>query len=349
MPRIEKIVECVANISHGIQNHKLEEIIETIQEVRDQKLLDVDNSPSANRSVLTFAGQPEQVFEAAFRLFKNATALIDMRSHKGNHPRIGAVDVCPFVPLQKCSKAEIIMMTDDLAKRVANSLHVPVYLYELSAKSSTRRNLPDIRRGGYESLPNKMLKSQWLPDYGPLIQSKYKESILRTGASVIGCRKILVAFNISLDTSSLAIAKRIAYRIRKSGWSEKIQRTQEKTCSEYPYLRAIGWFSTDYNCAQVSCNFLRYHITSPLTVWEKVKELAKEYGIRAIGCEVIGLIPEHCVLEAGMHASQLKNKPSERELPTIIQMGIDHFCFNAVRPFDPKHKILDYRLKEIKY
>ncbi|HET8572549.1 MAG TPA: glutamate formimidoyltransferase [Edaphocola sp.] len=344
---MDKIIECVANISIGRQGEALEMIKAAIRQVEGQQLLDVDSSLSANRSVLTFAGDPRSVVEAAFQMYKTAAELIDMRYHHGSHPRIGAIDVCPLVPLQNISKKEVVQLTYDLAAKVGYLLHIPVYLYEFSAKKSYRCQLPQIRKGGYENLPNKMAKANWQPDFGPGIDSAFRENIFRSGASVMGCRKILVAFNISIDTQSVAIARKIAYRIRTSGWPEKTARKPTETCLEYPALRAIGWYSEDYGCAQVSCNFINYKKTSPLTVWEKVKSLAQEYGCEAIGCEVIGLIPEVCILDAGLFAARQSLKLSLLQKKDLILSGMEHFNFKALRPFDPNHKILEYRLQEL--
>lgn len=344
----DKIIECVANISLGQQGTALESIKAAIEQVDGQQLLDVDSSPSANRSVLTFAGQPQAVVQAAFEMYKTASELIDMRQHQGSHPRIGAIDVCPLVPLQNISQKEVVQLTYDLAAKVGYMLHIPVYLYEFSAKRSYRCQLPQIRKGGYENLLTKMTKVNWQPDFGPGIDSQFKEHILRCGASILGCRKILVAFNISIDTPSVAIAKKIAYRIRTSGWPEKVAQEATETCFEYPALRVIGWYSEDYGCAQVSCNFINHKKTSPLTVWESVKTLALEYGCQAIGCEVIGLIPEICILDAGLFAVRQSQKLSLLQREDFIQSGIEHFNFNKLRPFDPNHKILEYHLKKLK-
>lgn len=347
MKPLDKIIECVANISLGHQGAALETIKSAISQVDEQRLLDVDSSPSANRSVLTFAGQPQAVAEAAFEMYKAASELIDMRHHQGSHPRIGAIDVCPLVPLQNISKKEVLQLANELAAKVGYLLHIPVYLYEFSARKSYRCELPQIRRGGYENLPFKMAKANWQPDFGPTIDSEFGENIYRSGASVIGCRKILVAFNISIDTKSVAIAQKIAYRIRSSGWPEKVTRSPEETSLEYPALRAIGWYSDDYGCAQVSCNFINYKKTRPITVWETVKALAQEYGCTTIGCEVIGLIPEICLLEAGLFATRQSRQLALLQREDFIHLGAEHLKLNAVRPFDPNQKILEYRLKEL--
>lgn len=349
MAKPDEIIECVANISYGTVDENLNKIKRAVETVSGQKLLDIDSSVSANRSVFTFAGKPESVAEAAFRLIKQTASIVNMNYHRGGHPRIGATDVCPFVALQNYSQKQVIQLSIDFAKRVGNYLNIPVYLYELSARKSYRTALPDIRKGGYEGLPKKMLQAKWQPDFGPNFNAETKSSILKTGATVIGARNILVAFNVSLATSSVSIARKIAYRLRTTGWPESMQQEALQSPSYLlPALRAIGWYSSDYSAAQVSFNFLRYQRTSPLEVWEMVKKLAKEYNTTAIGCEVIGLIPEACILDAGIFAlqdkSEVHNNFSKNDL---INLGVAHFGFNNIRPFDPLHKILEYRLDEL--
>lgn len=340
------IIECVVNVSHGQKASIIEQIADSIEKIPGQKLLDIDSSASANRTVYTFAGHPNAVFNAAFELFKSSISLIDMTEQIGTHPRIGAIDVCPFVALKNISQQDLIQPTAAFAKKIGEELNIPVYLYEHSSLATHRKSLPSIRSGSYEGLLKKMQKEGWKPDFGPTYKKKNIPSILKTGASVIGVRDILVAFNISLKTTSLEIAQKIAYRIRSIGWPKKFQNESEKTINyKFPTLRSIGWYSEDYGSAQVSCNFLNYQITSPLSVWEKVKELAIEYGTEAIGCEVIGLIPEECILQAGQFAADKNNiKISPEDIPGLIAHGIHHLGLNKVRPFDPDHKILDYRI-----
>lgn len=348
MKKTDKIIECVANVSYGANDNKLKRIIDAVHLVKGQKLLDVDSSLSANRSVFTFAGSPEAVSHAAFELIRTAAVVVDMRYHLGNHPRIGATDVCPLIPLQNCTKKEVVQLSIALARKVGQNLKIPVYLYELSSKSSYRTTLPQIRKGGYEGLQKKMLNLTWKPDFGPDFFSDYKEQILKTGATVIGARNILVAFNISLTTTSIATANRIAYRLRTIGWPQYLSEEAATTFSyKYPALRAMGWYSNDYSCAQVSFNFLKYTKTNPLEIWENVKALAQEYGTAAIGCEVIGLIPEECILEAGNFAARNNDPQTVISFEELIQLGVSHFQFNNVRPFDPQQKILEYRLMEL--
>jgi len=347
MSSADALLECVPNFSHGLQDAGLSALVQSINNVPGQKLLHVDNNQSANRSVFTFAGQPEQVAEAAFQAIKTAAALIDMRLHHGVHPRLGATDVCPLVPLKNCSMQEAVFWAALLAKRVGRELNIPVYLYEYSARKSYRLTLPQIRRGGYEGLADKMLSEKWIPDYGPLFDAANKDAILRTGATVIGARNILVAFNIALDTTDQTLAEQIARRIRSSGYTDTdAEGVPVKRAGMFRELRAIGWYIEDFGCAQVSLNFLDYKTTSPLAVWETVKELAAACHCRAIGCEVIGLIPEQCIREAGMYrAAQQGAITKDIPVKKLIDYGIEHLRLNEIKPFHPEEKILEYALQ----
>ena len=324
------LLECVTNFSEGRDLAVIEAISRSINQVPGQKLLHTDISPSANRTVITYAGAPEAVTEAAFQAIKTAGALIDMRHQTGAHPRIGATDVCPLIPLAGLSMEAAIHYSRLLGQRVGEELGIPVYLYEHSAAEAYRRALPAIRKGQYEGLLHKMQMPGWKPDYGyPSVRDE--ERLLQTGATVIGARDILVAFNISLDTRDENIAASIARKMRTSGGGL------------LPALRAIGWYMADFNCAQVSMNLLDYRMTSPLQVWETCKALAAEHGITVIGCEVIGLIPEACIAEAGNFALNLNDG---KRNPEIIQAGINYLGLDQVKPFAPQEKILEYVLQD---
>lgn len=325
-----KILECIPNFSEGQHEPVLDAIRQAIAVVPGQQLLHMDPSPSANRTVFTFAGEPEAVVTAAYEAIRTAADLIDMRFQKGAHPRLGATDVCPLVPLQGMSMEEAVYWSRMLAQKVGETLHIPVYLYEHAALENHRRALPDVRKGQYEGLAAKMQQPGWQPDYGP----SYWESIAQTGATIIGARDVLVAFNISLNTKDERIAAHIARQMRSS------------SKGLLPALRAIGWYMEDFECAQVSMNLLDYRVTSPLTVWETCRSLAALCGLEPIGCEVIGLIPEACVLEAGM-----KKQATDQSMPAttlskaeLVQSGIDYLGLDRVKPFVATEKILEYAL-----
>ncbi|WP_157976976.1 glutamate formimidoyltransferase [Taibaiella helva] len=324
------LLECVPNFSEGKDFRILNQIRDAIVSVPGQKLLHMDPSPSANRTVFTFAGQPEAVVEAAFRAIATAGRLIDMRTQQGTHPRIGSTDVCPLIPLGGLPLEIAAGLSEQLGQRVGKELGIPVYLYEHSAKEDYRRALPDIRKGQYEGLKAKMQRAGWQPDYGPSVQAW--ERIAATGATVIGARDILVAFNISLNTRDAGIAADIARQIRS------------RNDGLLPMLRAIGWYMADFDCAQVSMNLLDYRVTSPLKVWDTCTALAAAYGVAPTGCEVVGLIPEACVVEAG--AAALGSSFAETRTEEAVAAGIHYLRLDRVKPFIPRKKILEYVLKD---
>jgi len=334
MQAAKPLLECIPNFSEGQSEAVIDALKDAIMAVPGQQLLHIDPSPAANRTVFTFAGSPEAVIEAAYRAIKTASEQIDMRFQKGTHPRLGATDVCPLVPLAGVTIEEAVHWANKLAQRVGDELHIPVYLYEHAATKDFRRSLPDVRKGQYEGLSQRLLDPAWKPDYGPDSPDDWQR-IERTGASIIGVRDILVAFNISLNTKDERIAAHIAKQMRTS------------SKGLLPALRAIGWYMEDFECAQVSMNLLDYRVTSPLAAWETCRDLAAMHGVELIGCEVVGLIPEACVLEAGgkqlaMSNWQLAEGPERKKL---IDAGIDYLGLDRVKPFDPQEKILEYALQ----
>jgi glutamate formiminotransferase/formiminotetrahydrofolate cyclodeaminase len=331
MSNTKPLLECVPNFSEGQSEEVLDALKQAITAVQGQQLLHIDQSPAANRTVFTFAGEPAAVIEAAYQAIKTAAGLIDMRFQKGTHPRLGATDVCPLIPLANMSMEEAVHWANVLGKKVGEILNIPVYLYEYAARENYRRALPDVRKGQYEGLNARIQLSEWQPDYGPSTQDDWK-SIERTGATIIGARDILVAFNISLNTKDERIAAHIAKQMRTS------------SNGLLPALRAIGWYMEDFECAQVSMNLLDYRITSPLTVWETCKQLAALHGLEPIGCEVIGLIPEACVLEAGAKMLAIGNWQLANDKRKIIEAGIDYLGLDRVKPFIAEEKILEYAL-----
>jgi glutamate formiminotransferase/formiminotetrahydrofolate cyclodeaminase len=321
---MNKIIECIPNFSEGQNEATLQKIATAIESVADVYLLHQDVSPAAHRTVFTFAGAPEAVVEAAFRAIKVAAECIDMRRQFGVHPRIGATDVCPLVPLYGMTMEEADAYAQQLAARVGSELGIPVFLYEYSQDKSYRKALPQIRKGQYEGLKEKMQNADWQPDYGP---TQLNET---SGATVIGARNILVAFNISLNTNDVAVAN----------WIASEMRANSKSANALPKLRAIGWYMADYEQAQVSFNLLDYNTTSPLHVWKRCKDLAAEKNVALIGSEVIGLIPEICLLEAGNFAQQEMGKENSSK-EDLIAKAIDFMGLNRLKPFLPEEKILE--------
>lgn len=336
---MNKLLECVPNFSEGTDDQVLDKIAAAISNIADCWLLHIDKSPAANRTVMTFAGRPEAVIAAAFDAVKVAAAHIDMRLQKGVHPRLGATDVCPLVPLNGMTMAEAEEYAHLLAKRIGSELDIPVYLYENSQKLPYRKALPDIRKGQYEGLKEKMQLPGWAPDFGP---DRFNE---KSGAVILGARNLLVAFNISLSSKDIETVHWIAQRLRESGYIKSIDGIKEKQPGKLAKVRAIGWYMKDYEQAQVSFNLLDYTITSPLAVWEACKQLAAEKGITLAGSEVIGLIPKECLLEAGKFALKQQYAVADSELD-IIKAAIDYLGLDRLKPFNPDEKILEIVLNK---
>lgn len=334
------ILECVPNFSEGQDLQKIDSIASAIRAVPGAHLLHVDISPAANRTVMTFAGVPDAVLDAAFQAIRKAAEVIDMRTQVGVHPRIGATDVCPLVPLNGCTMNETVQWARQLGSRVGKELQIPIYLYEHAAEKPYRRSLPDIRAGQYERFAAKMLREEWAPDFGPAQLNE------KTGATVLGARDVLVAFNISLDTPDVSKANWIAERLRESGYVKAEAGQKQRVPGLLPKLRAIGWYMADYGTAQVSMNLLDYRITSPLQVWEQAKKLADTIGVSLTGSEVIGLIPETCLLEVGSFACLKKGLSPAVDTSVLVHEAIDYLGLDRLKPFYPQEKILEYVLQK---
>lgn len=338
MNTTQPVLECVPNFSEGRDLVKINAIADAIRSTPDVALLHVDTSPAANRTVMTFAGKPEAVTEAAFQAIKKAAELIDMRQQSGVHPRIGATDVCPLVPLYNMTMEEADRQAKILGERVGKKLGIPVYLYEYSASHEKRAALPDIRKGQYEGFAEKIRMPEWKPDFGP------SDFNLSAGATVIGARQILVAFNIGLNTPDISKASYIAGKIREKGGIFNQAGNKIRVPGLLRKVRAIGWFMEDYQCAQVSLNLLDFRESSPLKVWNVCRALAEEAGLELTGSEVIGLIPEECLLQAGSFVC-LKNGwevPEDHQL--LIHYAIELLQLDRLRPFNEQEKVLEYTL-----
>jgi glutamate formiminotransferase/formiminotetrahydrofolate cyclodeaminase len=333
MNTTRKVLECVPNFSEGRDVGKINAIAESIRAVEGVHLLHVDISAAANRTVMTFAGEPEAVTEAAFQAIKKAAEVIDMREQQGVHPRIGATDVCPLVPLYNMTMNEANECAKKLGSRVGSDLNIPVYLYEHSAAKEHRRALPDIRKGQYDGFAEKIKLPDWTPDYG----SDFNPA---TGATIIGAREILVAFNIALDTDDVSKAVYIAERVRERGHFEGKKRVKGLLSK----VRAIGWFMADYNCAQVSLNLLDFSESSPLKAWEPCGAVANEIGVKLTGSEVIGLIPERCLLEAGSFVSAERGEEMPKDKQLLVHYAIELLGLNKLKPFNEQEKVLEYAL-----
>jgi glutamate formiminotransferase/formiminotetrahydrofolate cyclodeaminase len=342
-----RLVECVPNFSEGRNQGIIDAITSAIEEVDGAFLLDVDPGKDTNRTVVTFVAEYDVVVEAAFRAIKTAAGLIDMSKHHGAHARMGATDVCPFVPVRGVTMDDCVELADQLGKRVGKELGIPVYLYEHAAKSEDRRNLAVIRSGEYEGLSDKLKDPHWKPDYGPA------EFLPRSGAIVIGAREFLIAYNVNLNTRDPKLANDIALSIREAGRSKrgpdgKFVRDENGVPIQQPgtlkAAKAVGWYIEEYQRAQISINLVNYHITSPHMAFEEAKRQAEERGLRVTGSELVGLIPLEAILETGRYYLSMQGKSTGVPESEIIETAIQSLGLREIAPFDPRKKIIEYRV-----
>jgi len=344
-----RIVECVPNFSEGRDKDKINAIVREIEAVPGVKLLDVDPGESTNRTVVTFIGEPEAVKEAAFKAIGKAAEVLDMRTHKGAHSRIGATDVCPFVPVSGVTMEDCVRLAHELGGRVAGELGIPVYLYEEAARKPDRRNLANIRAGEYEGLPEKLKDPKWAPDFGdPVFNPK-------SGATVIGAREFLIAYNINLNTRDRRLAHEIALHLRESGRVKKnkdgtIVRdslgNSVKVPGKFRDVKAVGWYIEDYGVAHISINFTNYKRSPVHAVFDETVKQAEKLGLRVTGSELVGLIPKEAVLMAGRHYLEKQGKTPGVPEEEIIRMAVLSLGLNDVSKFDPDKKIIERQFKE---
>lgn len=334
----QPIVECVPNFSEGKDERVIDAIAEAIRQERGTVLLNVDSNRDADRTVMTFAGKPESVLRSAYAAIKTAAEKIDLRHKKGKHPRMGATDVCPLIPLRNMKMEDAIVLAERLAEKVGDELNIPVYLYEYAAKSDSRRSLPQIRKGEFEKLHSKISDPEWKPDHGP-------EKVHTTaGASVIGARNFLIAYNINLKTKDAAIAHKIAQSVRESG--KKVIQNGEKVHipGKLKALRAIGWYLEDFDCAQVSLNLLNFWQTNMAEAYETVKETARELGTDVNGSELVGMIPVDAVAESVSYYDSANKNLSEEKMVKLLNEKLQ---LDAVKPFAPQEKIIEWKLSTL--
>lgn len=348
---MQKLIECVPNFSEGRDRSVLDAIAAEISGVEGAVLLDVDPGAATHRTVFTFVGGPEAVAEGAFRAIRKAAELIDMSKHKGAHPRMGATDVCPFVPVSGVSMEECAEIARKVGERVGRELRIPVYLYEKAARKLERESLASIRVGEYEGLAEKLKSPEWAPDYGPA------EFNSRSGATVIGAREFLIAYNVNLNTRDRKLANEIALSIREAGRLKKdakgsavVDSAGNKVRAQglLPAVRAVGWYIEEYGCAQVSINLLNYNVTPPHLAFEACVEEARKLGLRVTGSELIGLIPRAAILQAGHYYLEKQGKSSgvpEREL---VHAAVRSLGLAELTPFDPDQKVIEYRIHQRK-
>ena len=342
----EAYIECVPNFSEGRNVETINAIADAIRSVDGVRVLHIDRGEAANRTVITFMGSVGAVVEAAFRMVKRASELIDMRLHKGEHPRIGATDVLPLIPLENITLEECAQLARVLAERIYKELGIPTYCYEAAAYLPEHANLADCRRGEYEGLEAKMLDAVMRPDFG----HEYTEQAARSGASVVGARNFLIAVNFNLNTVSREVASAIAARVRASGEvcrdaQGNIVRDEEGRAVRRPGLlrgcKAIGWFIEEFGCAQVSMNINDVKLCPIHVAYETVCSVAHELGVEVTGTELIGLIPEDCMLEAGRHFTA-KQGVSVEGADELIQVAVETMHMDDLCPFNANLKVLRF-------
>jgi len=336
------LIECVPNFSEGRNPKVIQAIADAVRSVADVHLLHIDPGKAAHRTVFTFAGPPEAVLEAAFRAIQTASELIDMRLHQGEHPRMGATDVCPLIPLANISLEEVVILAERLAERVGSELQIPVYLYEASAKTSERRNLAFLRAGEYEGLAAKMQQADWKPDFGPAVFNA------RSGAVVIGARHFLIAYNVNLDTESVAIAKRIAAEVRESGRLVTNDQGQKiRLPGQCKAVKAIGWYISDYRKAQVSMNLTDFRVTGIHEAFEACRASAERYGVQVSGSELIGMIPAEALKAAGIHFLRQANASIPSAERVVLGVAVQKLGLDELQPFSIDEKVIEYKMQAL--
>lgn len=351
----KKLIECVPNISEGRNEDIINQIVDVVRQSEGVKLLDVDPGRATNRTVITFVGSPEATIDAAFRLIKKASELIDMSKHSGEHPRFGATDVCPLIPISGISMDETAQYARKLAERVGKELEIPVYCYEHAASQEQRRNLANNREGEYEGLSKKLADPKWKPDFGP---AEFTSKVRRTGATAIGARDFLVAYNVNLNTTSTRRANSIAFDIREAG---RIMREGDpltgaiKTDENGEPLRipgklkavkGIGWYIEEYGIAQISYNLTNISITPVHIAFDETVKVADSKGIRVTGSELVGLIPLKAMLDAADYFLEKQGRSKGIDETEKIKIAVKSLGLDDLKPFDPKTKIIEYLLNE---
>ena len=350
----KQLIECVPNISEGRDIAKINAIAAVVETVEGVKLLDVDPGKATNRTVITFVGEPENVIEAAFRLIKKAAELIDMSKHTGEHPRFGATDVCPLVPISGITLEEAAVYAHKLGERVGKELGIPGYYYENAATSEARKNLASCRAGEYEGLKEKLVNPDWKPDFGP---AEFNETVVKTGAIAISARDFLIAYNINLNTTSTRRANAIAFDIREAGRvkyengvSGKVMLDKNGEPARIPgklkAVKGIGWYIEEYGIAQISYNLTNINITPMHIAFDETEKCAIERGLRITGSELIGLIPLKAMLDAGDYFLRKQERSLGISEAEKIKIAVKSLGLDDLKPFNPNEKIIDYLLKD---
>jgi len=337
----KKIIECVPNFSEGRDMTVIKQITDTIESVEGVKLLDVDPGKDTNRTVVTFVGDPEAVSEAAFRSVKKASELIDMTKHHGAHPRMGATDVCPFVPVSGITMEETVVYARKVAERIGKELDIPVYCYENAAFSEERQNLAKCREGEYEGLEKKLTDPAWKPDFGPAKLNA------RSGATAVGARDFLVAFNVNLNTTSTRRANAIAFDVREKGRMVADDKGNKKNVpGTLKSVKAIGWYIEEYGIAQISMNLTNISVTPVHIAFDEVCKKAGARGVRVTGSELVGLIPLKAMLDAGRYFLEKQKRSVGVSDEELIKIAVVSMGLNDIHPFNPEEKIIEYVMKD---
>jgi glutamate formiminotransferase/formiminotetrahydrofolate cyclodeaminase len=352
---MNQIIECVPNFSEGRDMQIISRITAEIEKVEGVRLLDTDPGKATNRTVVTFVGSPGAVSEAAFRAVKKAAELIDMRKHQGAHPRFGATDVCPLVPVANISMEEVATHARRLAQRIGEELNIPVYCYESAALEEKRRNLASCRQGEYEGLAKKIASPDWKPDFGP---SAWDNRVALTGAVAVGARNFLIAYNVNLNTTSTRRANAVAYDIREKGRVKRVgdpvtgkivtdeQGQQVFEPGLLKAVKAIGWYIEEYGIAQISINLTDLGVSPLHKVFDTACERATARGMRVTGSELVGLVPLQSMLDAGKYFLEKQNRSTGIPEKEIIKIAVKSLGLDDLTPFDPEKKIIEYMLRD---
>ena len=355
MVQEKQIIECVPNFSEGRNKEVIKQITDEVERVKGVKLLDIDPGEATNRTVVTFVGEPQVVVEAAFRCVKKAAQLIDMRQHHGAHPRMGATDVCPLIPVAGITLEECARLARQLAERIAAELKVPCYCYEAAAATPERKNLAVCRKGEYEGLPERMTNPADAPDYGA---RPWDEQLARTGCTAVGARDFLIATNFNLNTTSTRRANAIAFDVREKGRPQreggspvgKPMKDADGNSIMIPgtlkSTKAIGWFIDEYGIAQVSMNITDINVTPLHVAFDEVCRCAQNRGIRVTGTEIVGLIPKRTLLEAGIYFLKKQNRSTGIPEEDILKIAIKSMGLDDLKPFNPREKVIEYLLED---
>jgi len=348
---MSRIVECVPNFSEGNNPQVINEITQEIEKVEGVKLLNVDPGKATNRTVVTFVGEVENVIEAAFQAIKKASTLIDMSQHQGEHPRMGATDVCPLIPISGITMEETAKYARQLAQRVGEELSIPAYLYESAQPDKERSNLSVIRSGEYEGFFEKIKEDKWKPDFGP------QEMNAQSGATCIGARDFLIAYNVNLNTKSTRIANRVAFDVREQGRVKRegnpyvgpVVKDENGEPIRIPgklkHVKGIGWYIEEYGIAQISINLTNFRETPLHLVFEETRKSAEARGVRVTGSELVGLVPLEPMLQAGKYFLEQQGLSSGVDEPTLVDIAIKSMGLNEISEFDPKTRIIEYLLR----